>query len=119
MSWQGSVIAVRGRLRLLVKDEGGAWRQRSLRLDDTPANRVIAERRLAEVRRAMQALARVTGEEGGPLTGERWGERWLKTRDNRDAENDEARLRLHVYPSIGGLLLAEVEPRHLAALAKV
>lgn len=115
--WHGSVIAVRGRLRLLVKDEAGAWRQVALGLPDSPENRKTAERRLAEVRRAMQSLERATGGEG-PLTVERWGARWLKTRDNRDAENDAARLRLHVFPSIGSLPLAEVEPRHLAALAK-
>jgi integrase len=113
------VIEVRGRLRYLIKDEDGHWRQRAARLDDTPENRIVAERRLRELERAMAAVRRVTGGEGGPLTVERWGERWLKTRDNRDAENDEARLRLHVYPTIGSLLLAEVEPRHLAALAKV
>lgn len=118
MAWKGSVIAVRGRLRLLVKDEEGEWKQRALGLADTPENRKIAERRLTEVRRAMQSLERVTDGEGGTLTVERWGERWLKTRDNRDAENDAARLRLHVFPSIGDLPLAEVEPRHLVALAK-
>jgi hypothetical protein len=118
MDWRGSVIAVRGRLRLLVKDEAGEWVQRALGLADTPANRTIAERRLAEVRRAMHALERATGGDGGPLTVERWGEKWLLTRDNRDQRNDESRLRMHVYPAIGDLPLADVEPRHLAAMAK-
>jgi integrase len=118
MDWRGSVIVVRGRLRLLVKDEAGEWVQRALGLADTPANRTIAERRLAEVRRAMHALERATGGDGGPLTVERWGEKWLLTRDNRDSRNDESRLRMHVYPAIGALPLEAVEPRHLAALAK-
>lgn len=118
MPWQGSVIAVRGRLRLLVKDEDGAWVQRAVGLADTPENRRQAERLLTDVRRQMQALERATDGEGGTLTVERWGERWLRTRDNRDAENDAARLRLHVFPEIGALPLADVEPRHLAALAK-
>lgn len=118
MLWHGSVISVRGRLRLLVKDEAGEWKQRALGLADTPENRKTAERRLLEVRREMQALARATGGEPGPLTVERWGERWLLARDNRDADNDAARLRLHVFPNVGGLALGEVEPRHLAALAK-
>jgi integrase len=118
MEWRGTVIAVRGRLRLLVKDEEGNWVQRALGLADTPENRVTAQRKLADVRRQMQALLEATGGEGGPLTVERWGERWLLSRDNRDAENDAARLRLHVFPSIGHLRLEEVQPRHLAALAK-
>lgn len=118
MEWHVQVIPVRGRLRLLVKDEGGKWRQRALGLADTPENRIIAERRRREVDREMHAIERATGGDGGPLTVQRWGERWLLTRDNRDTRNDIARLRLHVFPAIGDLPLTEVEPRHLAALAK-
>lgn len=113
------VISVRGRLRLLLKDEEGRWRQRAVGLTDTPENRKTAERRLVEVERALAAVRRATDGEGGVLTVERWGARWLLSRDNRDAENDSARLRLHVYPHIGALPLADVEPRHLAALAKM
>jgi integrase len=118
MEWHVQVIAVRGRLRLLVKDEDGTWRQRALGLADTPENRAVAERRCREVDREMHALERATGGEGGTLTVQRWGKKWLLARDNRDQRNDESRLRTHVFPAIGDLPLAGVEPRHLAALAK-
>jgi hypothetical protein len=120
--WRGSVIAVRGRLYLQVKDESGRWVQRAPFADralaDTPENRAAAERRLAEIRSAMHARERGTGGEPGPLTVRRWSETWLATRDNADATNDEARLRLHVWPEIGDLRLDEVEPRHVAALVR-
>jgi integrase len=118
--WQGSVIAVRGWLRLLVKDEDGKWRQRALGLADTPENRTTAEKRLVEVRRAMLALERATGGEGGVLTLRRWLDRWLLTRKNKDAENDESRMRLHVlaYDEIADLPLAAVEPRHIHDLSR-
>jgi integrase len=112
------VIRVRGRLRLLVKDEAGEWRQRALGLADTPENWPIAERKLREVERELAALRRNAPPQGGPLTVESWGTRWLLTRTNRDAENDASRLRLHVFPVIGALPLAEVEPRHVNALQK-
>jgi integrase len=118
MPWQGSVITVRGRLRLLVKDEDGKWKQRALGLADSPENRRTAARHLSDVRRAMHALGHATGGEGGVLTVARWSQRWLLTRKNRDAENDEARLRLHVLPGIGEIPLRELEPRHLADLAR-
>ena len=118
--WQGSVIAVRGWLRLLVKDEDGAWRQRALGLPDTPENRATAEKRLVEVRRAMLALERATGGEGGVLTLRRWLDRWVKGRKNRDAENDESRMRIHVlaYDDVADLPLAAVEPRHIHDLSR-
>jgi integrase len=111
--WRGSVLAIRGRLYLQVKDEAGCWRQRALRLTDTPENRVTADRRLAEVRSAMLALHDATEGEGGPLTVERWCQTWLDRRDIADRENDRARLRLHVYPVIGAMRLEDVRPRHL------
>jgi integrase len=112
------VISVRGRLRLLIKDEAGEWRQRAVGLDDTPENRVTAERRLAEVERALAAVRRNVAPEGGPPTVESWGETWLRGRTNRNAEGDATNLRVHVFPVLGPMRLTEVEPRHLAALVK-
>jgi integrase len=59
------------------------------------------------------------GEDAGPdLSVEGWGSKWLAQRQNEDAENDRARLRLHVFPTIGGMRLEDVEPRHVNALAQ-
>lgn len=114
--WRGSVLSIRGRLYLQIKDEAGRWRQRTAHLDDTPENREAAQRRLAEVRSAMIALHDAAQGEGGPLTVERWSRTWLDRRDIADRENDRARLRLHVWPVIGAMRLEDVRPRHLVAV---
>lgn len=113
-SWRGGVVAIRGRLYLNVPDAAGVWRQRALGLDDTPENRAKGEARLAEVRALLKAHEDAVGAPG-PVTVKSWGARWLDDRKRtvRDAPNDEARLRDHVYPVIGAMPLDEVRPRHL------
>ena len=56
----------------------------------------------------------------GPLTVSRWSQAWQSTREGvvEDPGSDESRLRLHVLPVIGEMLLDEVRPRHLIALFK-
>lgn len=57
----------------------------------------------------------------GPLTVNRWSQAWQLTRQGvvEDSSSDESRLRLHVLPVIGEMLLDEVRPRHLIALFKM
>jgi len=114
--WKGCVAADRkGRLFIKIKVEG-KWRYKSVRLDDTPENRQKAEAILAEVRNGLQAQAAVAGEAAGPVTVGVWGKKWVPERRNMglaDADNDATRLRLHVYPVIGDLLLTDVRPRHI------
>ena len=45
---------------------------------------------------------------------------WLAERRTlvADAGNDEARLKYHIIPAIGGLLLEEVRPRHLVEMIR-
>lgn len=127
-AWRGSVRSHKGRLLLYVKDDSGAWVERSTQLRDEPASWPKAERMLAELRELLRAREEATGSTAPP-TVDAWAQRWIKTRDNRDHENDEARLRLHVLPvevqdgvratAFGAMLLQDVQPRHLAALAKV
>lgn len=112
--WRGSVLSKRGKLVLQVRDQAGAWRQRATGLEDTPENRAAAERLLAEVRVGLKAREEIGV--AGPVTVRSWGARWLKGRTGPDATNDEARLRLHVYPVIGSMPLDEVRPRHLVEL---
>lgn len=111
--WRGSVLSIRGRLYLQVRDGSGRWRQRALQLSDTPENREIGQARLTELRALLKAREDATGD--SPPTVRSWGDRWLRDRRSRvrDAGNDEARLRLHVYPLIGSMPLDEVRPRHL------
>jgi len=112
--WRGSVLSLRGRLYLKVRDSAGVWRQRATGMTDTPENREAAGRLLAEVRSGLKAREDVGAP--GPVTVRNWGARWLQTRTGADASNDEARLRLHVYPVIGSMPLDEVRPRHLIAV---
>jgi integrase len=72
---------------------------------------------MAETREILRAREDATGSTA-PVTVDAWAKSWLEQRDNRDRDNDEARLRLHVLPTLGSMLLEEVQPRHLAALAR-
>lgn len=112
--WRGSVIVRRGSYYLKVRDGAGRWRQRATGIPADPARRAEAERLLAEVRVGLKAREEVG--EAGPPTVRSWGARWLKGRSGPDYDNDEARLRLHVYPVIGSMPLDEVRPRHLVEL---
>jgi integrase len=112
--WRGSIIVRGGLLTLQVRDTAGRWRQRATGLPDTSEGRASAERLLGEVRVGLKAREDVG--QAGPVTVRSWGAKWLKTRTTPDASNDEARLRLHVYPVIGSMPLDEVRPRHLVEL---
>jgi integrase len=115
--WRGSILSIRGRLYLQVRDGAGRWRQRALKLDDTPANRLIAEERMGEVRVLLKAREDA-GAGDGAVTVRAWGTKWLAGRKAsvRDHDHDGTRLRLHVYPVIGSMPLDEVRPRHLVDL---
>jgi integrase len=122
--WRGGVVAHGGRLYLRVRDSTGEWVDRAPYPDrallDTPDGRATAERVLVEVVRELHARERATEGRPGPLTVDAWSRTWLAERRASglaDAENDEARLRLHVLPTLGAMRLEEVEPHHLKALA--
>jgi integrase len=95
----------------------GTWPEQSTKLRDVPENWPAAERLHREALQLIRARLDATGSTG-PVTVEAWSKRWLADRDNRDRENDEARLRLHVLPKLGGMKLEDVQPRHLAELAR-
>jgi site-specific recombinase XerD len=88
---------------LQVGQEKDAWK-----LLDAINRRVEAERRV--------------GGDTGPLTVARYAEtRWIPERRSsgiRTVRDDEARLRLHALPRIGGLLLTEVRPHHIRDLVR-
>lgn len=115
--WRGSLRAHKGWILLTVKDSAGAWVERSTQQPDTPEGWRAAERIRAEAVAELHAREDATGSTG-PVTVDAWAKRWIAERDNRDRENDEARLRLHVLPAIGSMLLQDVKPRHLAELAR-
>jgi integrase len=80
------------------------------------------EDKAREVLREVEAAiaARVEyAPEGGALTLERFADPWLKARRSRGVatvDDDETRLRLHVFPVLGSMELEEIRPRHVRAL---
>ena len=54
----------------------------------------------------------------GPITVAAYASKWIEERRSlvADAGNDEARLKYHVLPTIGGMRLEEVRPRHLVEM---
>lgn len=115
--WNGSLRAHKGWILLTVKASDGSWPERSTGCPDTPEGWRQAERIRADVVRELKAREAATGSTG-PVTVDAWATTWLAQRDNRDRANDEARLRLHVLPALGAMPLEEVQPRHLADLAR-
>jgi integrase len=118
--WRGSVRAKKGWLLLRLKDETGKWVERSSGIPDTPEGWRRAERKLADAVERSHAREDATGSTA-PVTVRAWAKRWIADRRRagvRDADNDESRLELHVLPELGELLLEDVKPRHLDALAR-
>jgi integrase len=110
--WEGSVYPRRRKLWLRVKIDG-RWKgiPTPYGLDE----RDKAERMLVQMRRRLAAEAEVVPS-GGPVTVRAWGARWLATRPKDGRWYDESRLRLHVYPAFGDVLLRELRPKHVIRL---
>jgi integrase len=108
-------IFARGRkLYAKIKDVSGKWQQVatgfSVGEEDKAARWLSDQRRQVEAARAVGAT--------GPLTVATYSKPWLRDRKDLglDWTNDEARLRLHILPVIGHVLLVDVHASHLARL---
>jgi integrase len=104
------------KLWVRYQDADGTWRNAS-------TGYILGQEKLAEavfdeiasrVRAATAAGEIVVG----PLTVRRWAEEWLRGRRDLDVDyhNDESRLRHHVLPVIGDMLIANVRTRHMIDL---
>src|SRR5574337_257070 len=93
--WRGSLRGHKGWILLATKGPDGKWIEQSTGLRDLPESWSKAERLRAETREILRAREDATGSTA-PLTVDAWAKRWIAQRDNRDRENDDARLRLHV-----------------------
>jgi len=106
------------RLWCRVRDEAGKWISRA-----TPFNvgdECKARRYASAAQRKLDAR-REGGEPAGPLTVTAYGEQWLDEREARGVRSiaaDRGRLRNHVFPHIGALLLPEVKSRHVRDLVR-
>lgn len=110
----GTVYRRHRKLWIKFKDEKGKWQYKPTRY--TPDQRDLARKLLHRVE-AKVAAGEVA--DGGKLTLEKYGRRFIKRcRRNGQADwkNEESRLVLHVFPTLGSMLLADVRPRHLTAL---
>lgn len=121
MQWEGSVYP-----------KGRKWWVRHKRLGgqewaNTPTDFYLAEpdgrekaaALLTHMRELWYAHDRAAGEDGAPLTVEAWGKRWIEKRRRQgidSAREEEQRLRDHVYPSIGHVLLPDVRRSHARAV---
>ncbi len=106
----GRVYVRDGRLVVAFKDTQGKWHQHRTEL--RPGQEAAAERLLAEIRDALDVGETWTS---GPLTVRAYVVgRWLETRKHLASWKDDlARLKQHVLPAIGEMLLVDVRPRHL------
>ena len=85
-----------------------------------PGEEERAKKILAVVERRVAAEQK-TGEHGGPLTLQAYGERWLKGRPAQGVvthEHEAQRLRLHVWPLLGDVLLKELRPHHVRDMVR-
>jgi integrase len=114
--WRGSVFLPTGRQRLHLKVRiGGEWRK--VATPFRPGQEAEAEAHLAEVREAILAREAAMGGESAPVSVRAWSKRWLETRTTSRADDDSILIN-HVVPVIGGMLIAEVEPRHILAMVE-
>lgn len=112
----GSVYPKGRRLYFKVKVDG-AWR--AIRTEY-----VVGQERQARAMLDRLEERRAAGIESigdlGPPTVARFADAWIKQRQAhvRTWKNDDAVLRLHVLPSLGGLRLDEVRAKHIVDLVK-
>jgi len=122
MSTEHKGIYARGtKLWMGLRVAPGKWKYQSTKY------RVGQEAQAAELRRLTQARLDAGAEyaeaTGQPPTVQGFGKTFLQKRRElgvRSVDDDESRLKTHVYPAIGAMRLEEVQPRHVAELiAKV
>lgn len=112
--WRGSVVNHEGRLRIVVKIDG-AWKQVK-----TPyrTGQEREARALLDKTRALLLAGEDAGLSAAPTVAE-YAPRWLAQRRSHgiaSVDDDASRLRTHILPAIGPMLLADVYPRHVAEL---
>jgi integrase len=113
----GSVYAKGDRLYLQYKDTAGKRLNRSSGFRVGEEN--DAKALLEEIERTVSAQTELGFTADSPATVAAYVNVWIESRKGlglADWSNDKSRLELHVLPTIGDQLIAEVRPRHLVAL---
>ncbi len=97
-----------------IKDQRGLWV--SKRTDYKVGQEELARREVAQRQRNANAKAAAAAAGTGPMTVGRFAESWLKERDKRGLRSiadDRGRIRNHVVPALGHLVLGEIRPKHI------
>lgn len=108
-------LLARGRvLYAKIKGLDGEWHRIAtpFLVGDEDRAKAWAQDRQQEVDDELARMERY----GGPLTVRAYAKRWLDARKTKTVGDDRARIERHVLPRIGGMLLAEVRPRHAREL---
>jgi integrase len=111
----GKVFARGNKLYLRIKGVDGAWQK--IRTGLSAGEREAATKMLADLEGKVAAQCDELGNAlAGRLTVNTYADRWLDKRKTVTVADDRTRLRLHVLPRIGAMLMADVKPRHLRDL---
>ena len=111
----GTVYARGNKLWISYIDEAGErrWKATGCSVGQEPDAQKILD--ILETQIAAGAGLKVEG----PLTVEKFAEKWTEERKRRgiaSAGDDGARIRIHAMPTIGKLLLVDVRPKQIRAL---
>jgi integrase len=101
-----SVFARGRKIYAKIRDAAGVWRQVATGFG------VGQEAEAARWARDTQREVDERRDGGGPLTVAVYAERWLAARHTATVADDRTRLRSHVLPYLGDMLLTDVRPRH-------
>lgn len=115
----GTIYAKRGTLYVGYKGIAGNWTYGATEFK--VRQEAQARKFLDTVERRVKAALEMAAATLGPVTVNRYAERWIKDRRDRrigSARDDETRLRRHALPQLGELVLAKVRPSHLRALIR-
>lgn len=109
-TWRGSVYA-RGRKLWVSFKQHGEWRDKP-----TPfyVGQEAQARDLLDQMRRQLAAGEEIADDGAPITVKRYGTLWLH--ESGRPQDDDSHLRIHIFPALGAMVLAEVRPRHIKAL---
>jgi hypothetical protein len=117
-----SLYVKQNKLWARYKDEEGRWTNAPTPY--RPGQEAEAKRYVTRLQRQTDAAREVTGSgtvSPSTMTVTWYARRWIEGRRPLCLEtlgDDEARLRKHVLPRIGEMLLREVRPRHIRGLIK-
>jgi hypothetical protein len=113
-----SVYAKGPTLYVRYKDEEGKWISEATRF--RPGQEAEARRYVKRLEARIDATKEITDaaglEPGTPVTVAQYMERWLKEREalhHASHKDEDCRLRKHMLPRLGHMLLDEVRPRHI------